>query len=531
MTERKLRGGYYTSPTVAKFIIDWAIDNKNDTVLEPSCGDGAFVKLISDKYVNQFGSSSEEIKNNVIGVELLEEEARKAEKNSKATIINSDFFTYYKEKLLEKKFNVIVGNPPFIRYQNFPEEHREIAFKYMKELGLSPNRMTNIWVPFLVLCTELLEYNGKLGMVIPAELFQVDYAAQTRKFLSDRFSKLTIITFKKLLWKDAQQEVVLILGEKDSRDKGIKVLELNDEQCLIDLDLNRFDIEEKTLDVDSEKWIKYYLTNSEIELMRRIRTHEYVNLTTDYFQVNVGVVSGNNDFFVINQETVDKNYLSLNSLTRIIGRAEHVKGIVFTDNNYDTLREQGKPVFLFKPGEVLNCEDRLYIENGERSEVNKGYKCKIRKPWFQVPTSWIPQGFMLRQVHEYPKLILNNTDVLTTDTLHKIRFVEGVNPMNVCICFLNSFTFALSEITGRSYGGGVLTFEPGEVRRLLMPYTDEELDFTKINELILNGEIEKVLDYTDKILLIDRLGLSREEVQMLRNIWHKLKNRRINRKK
>ena len=46
----------------------------------------------------------------------------------------------------------------------------------MRNAGLHPNKLTNIWLPFLVLSALVLSKNGKLGMVIPAELFQVSYA-------------------------------------------------------------------------------------------------------------------------------------------------------------------------------------------------------------------------------------------------------------------------------------------------------------------------------------------------------------------
>ena len=48
-------------------------------------------------------------------------------------------------------------------------------------------------------------------MVIPAELFQVDYAAEARQFLSDFFDKLTLVTFKRLVFDDIQHVVFLLL--------------------------------------------------------------------------------------------------------------------------------------------------------------------------------------------------------------------------------------------------------------------------------------------------------------------------------
>ena len=99
-------------------------------------------------------------------------------------MVTCDFFEYYKENIEgQQKFDVIVGNPPFIRYQNVNADSREIAFKFMSKEGMHPNKLTNMWLPFLVLSALTLSKNGKLGMVIPAELFQVSYAGETREFL------------------------------------------------------------------------------------------------------------------------------------------------------------------------------------------------------------------------------------------------------------------------------------------------------------------------------------------------------------
>lgn len=116
----------------------------------------------------------------------------------------------------EKEFDVIVGNPPFIRYQNFEEEYRKVAIELMKKHGFKPNRLMNIWLPFLVLACKALKPDGRVGMVIPAELFQVDYAAEARLFLSNYFESLTLVTFKKLVFDDIQQEVILLLGERNN---------------------------------------------------------------------------------------------------------------------------------------------------------------------------------------------------------------------------------------------------------------------------------------------------------------------------
>lgn len=529
----KLRGGYYTPTEISKFICEWAIEKKTDSILEPSCGDGAFIEA-SVRRLQELHTGVD-AKQHIIGVELIKEEAKKAEKYG-AKIINSDFFEYYQKAIKnKKKYDVIVGNPPFIRYQNINEKSREIAFSLMKEIGFHPTKLTNIWLPFLILSSLALKENGKLGMVIPAELFQVDYAGETRQFLSTYFEKLTIVTFRTLVFAEIQQEVVLILGEMKSDDKGIQVLELNGLNDLLNTGINMIkEGEIKELDHTREKWIKYYLTNAEIKLMRKLQTELSIKKTTDLFEVNVGLVSGENNFFLMNKETVNIHGLN-KSVKKVIGRSEQLKGILLDEDDFNILVENNKKVFIFIPQKEelskLDTPERKYVEYGEKQGFNKGYKCRIRKLWYCIPQSWEPDGFVIRQANRFPRIVLNNVNAVSTDTIHKIRFLPGVDREQVASAFLNSFTLAQAEITGRSYGGGVLTFEPGEIRKLMIPMNyAERLDINKIDSLMRSNQIEEVLSYTDEILLHEGLNLTQNEIAMLRNIWLKLSERRLGRK-
>lgn len=529
----KLRGGYYTPEPIAQFICNWAIDINTKGILEPSCGNGVFLKEAAKKVMEINPDLS--IEDTIVGIELFEEEAKKASTYG-TKVIFGDFFGFYKDNIEGKqKFDVIIGNPPFIRYQNVDVDSREIAFQLMRSAGLHPNKLTNIWLPFLVLSALALSKNGKLGMVIPAELFQVSYAGETREFLAKYFDRLTLITFQKIVFEDIQQEVVLLLGEKTSDSKGIQVIELNDLDDLSNLDLTKFyDYEVKELNHSNEKWIKYFLSCEEIELMHKLCSNVDIVPTTDLFEINVGLVSGENSFFLLNHDMV-KEYQLGNATRMIIGKTEQLKGVILSERDFKNLADKGKKVYMFAPKDIpfseLSKEEQEYIKHGEKLGFNRGYKCRIRKNWYCVPQSWEPDAFILRQVNRYPRIILNYANAVSTDTIHKIRFLDGVNPEYVAAAFLNSFTLALAEVTGRSYGGGVLTFEPSEIRKLMIPMKNAELlDVKKIDQLIRDNKIEEVLDYSDRILLVNGLGLSKNEVKILRNIWLKLSERRLGRK-
>lgn len=530
----KLRGGYYTPDKISEFISEWAIRSSTDTVLEPSCGDGSFLSAITDR-LQVLGTTEGQIKQNVIGIELDDIEAEKSAKYG-TTVICEDFFTYYKEFIDGKtQFDVIVGNPPFIRYQNFTEQYRKTAFSLMNKHGFHPNRLTNIWLPFLLLSCKALKPGGRVGMVIPAELFQVDYASEARQFLSTYFDNLTLVTFKRLVFDDIQQEVILLLGERGCSQQGIRVVELEGLDDFIEQGQRCLGTAEvKKLDHSKDKWVKYYLSNEELDLLNRLNSDSRISSATDLYEVNVGLVSGENDFFVINQEVVEEHELQ-NSVIPIISRSEQAKGIRLTEDDYSNLVRLGKKVFFFAPGNLdideLTDVQLKYIQWGERKGFSKNYKCRIRPKWYHVSQTWRADAFLLRQVHLYPRMILNEKNALVTDTLHKVRFLEGIQGKFVAAAFLNTYTFALSETIGRSYGGGVLTFEPGEMRKMRIPMImADQLDVDKIDRWQRDGEIDKILEYTDQILLRDGLNLSDHEIELLHSIWNKMRDRRMTRK-
>jgi adenine-specific DNA-methyltransferase len=544
LTYQKLRGGYYTPKEVADFLARWAICSPNMRILEPSCGDGNFLVAVTDALIN-LGVAKRAIPELLTGVELDANEAHKAISRlnsygvpvSSEHIITVDFFRFCREKLNEHMhYDAILGNPPFIRYQDFLEDQRMIALGLLKSAGMHPNRLTNAWVPFLVGSTLLLKDNGRLAMVIPAELLQVNYAAELRLFLIRNYDRITLITFRRLLFEGVQQEIVLLLGEKNGTGRtGIRTIELDDIDDLRSYEHTDFSSDElKPLDHSTEKWTQYFLTKVEINLLRSFRDDPRLTMFGDVANVDVGVVTGFNDFFVLNKEKRDEYGIGEYTLP-IVTRSAHLGGISFSKEDLRVNTEKNYPAFLLNPPDVplsdMATSVRSYINSGEAKGINKGYKCRIRSRWYIVPSVWTPDAFLLRQVHYYPKVILNKTEATCTDTIHRVKFLKGVNCKAVTAAFLNSLTFAFSEVIGRSYGGGVLELEPREAERLPIPlHGSEELDFELLNSLILSKNIDKALDINDRILLHDGLGLNGIEMSTLRGIWRKLQKRRIERR-
>lgn len=541
-TYQQLRGGYYTPLHIAEFLSSWAIRSANDRVLEPSCGDGVFVQTAAERLMD-LGAIPTKVASQIAAYEIDNLEAANAAQRlsrisvkAGSAVCSGDFFSSAVSWNGRGKFDAVVGNPPFIRYQQFPEEQREKAFEIMRRFGLRPNGLTNAWVPFVVAAAGLLTPTGRLAMVAPAELLQVNYAAELRLFLTKYFDQIRVITFRGLPFPGIQQEVILLLAAKGSTGAhGIELLELKDATDLFthssaEFGSNGF----KAIDHGTEKWIQYYLSQDEINLIRALRCDSRLTRFGDLADTDVGIVTGMNDIFVLSEREVAEYDLAA-SVRPLVGRSAHLVGTRFTKSDWKQNARAGNKAYLLSvpavglsqlPGTLV-----AYLKKAERNGLHLGYKCRIRKQWYVVPSVYVPDAFMLRQIHLYPKLVANESGATCTDTIHRVRFKKKVNRAIVVAAFLNSLTFAFSEILGRSYGGGVLELEPNEADALPVPLLlANRLDPKETDKAIRSLPIENILKVTDKILLGDGLGLDNRQIEMLRSIWLKLQQRRTGRK-
>lgn len=542
----KLRGGYYTSTKVAEWLCAWAIQSADDVVLEPSCGDGSFLEAATKRLL-ELGGKPDAI--SLTGIEVIEAEARasvdrlrsKIGDAAEKIVVNSDFFGWWQETE-QRNFDVIIGNPPFIRYQSFPEPHRSRAMAIMGDQGLTPNKLTNIWVPFVVAATASLKHGGRLALVLPAEILQVTYAAQLRSYLTDHFERIDIIACNELFFEKAEQEVVLLLADgalAAGSERNICRVALTAADTVSSITGVSPDVllgraEPKIIQHDSEKWLKYFLDNRQISFMRALRDADNTAPMSMHASIDVGVVTGKNEFFVLSADQVQA--LGLEAYTTpLVSRSVQLKGSQLDSADWKSLAVNGDRVHLLNITKLQanKPSDKLlrYIEEGERKEFHKGYKCSIRQPWYLVPSVWVPDGFAFRQIYDFPRMVLNASGATSTDTIHRLRS-HGADPERVIANTYTWLTAASAEIEGRSYGGGVLELEPTEAERLLMPAKlNGAMPLDEVDRLVRAGRLDTVLEENARIVLRGHLGLTATECEVLKGVWIQMRDRRNSRRR
>lgn len=538
-TDEKLFGVYYTPFELANKLIEiLSNDLKFDKILEPSCGEGVFIDAL--KYNNKI-NNSRKIDVVEIDSEAIEVVRDKYGSYKNINIYNKDFFKFIEKN--KELYDLIIGNPPYIRYQYLTEEQREIQSKILTSSGMKSNKLINAWVAFLVGSVKMLKEGGDIAFIIPVELLQVAYAKDLRKFLSNNLAQITILTFNDLLFEEAQQEVIVFIGRKkvNNNETKIRIIEFKDLNEFLNTSNHKIlGKKYQLLKNTSEKWTKYFLTKEESNLIEDIKNDKRFMKMSEVGIINVGITTGNNNFFSVDKTTVLKYDLEGVTLP-LIGRSSHAKGIYFNEKDWhDNLKEDKKAnllVFPNKDKSTFTKLQRKYIMKGENNGENLGYKCSIREFWYSVPSVWIPEVFYLRRNHLYPKMVLNKCNAVSTDTMHRIKLDDDIDRDNLLLSYYNSISFAFTEICGRSYGGGVLEILPGELGNIRIPNINnieiknkkEILD--KIDDIVRTGkDIEEALDLVDKSILVDILGIPGDCCISCREIWKKLQERRLTRK-
>jgi adenine-specific DNA methylase len=525
---QKLRGGYYTPLDLASFLARWLSERSPASLLEPSCGDGAFFRALAS--IGRFKSTK------ITAFELNHSEARKAARTARdlsltARVRPEDFLGWALRQLDGKtRFGAVAGNPPFVRYQYLPPEFQAVSEQIFQRLALPFTKHTNAWVPFILASMSLLEPGGRLAMVVPSEIIHVLHAQSLRSYLGRECRRVVLIDPEDLWFDGALQGAVLLMAEKRASEhdaieglgiypvKGREFLTIdptvvfNAPQCL-----NGHTVE--------GKWTRALLSKSTRDLIDEVQDHPDVHIFRDIADVDVGIVTGANKYFLVTDDVVERHRLH-KWAHPMFGRSGHCPGVIYDDQQHRANAKEGNPTnFLWFRGDRLTESAKTYVKIGEQQNLHRRYKCRVRSPWYVVPSVYSTEIGMLKRSHDTPRLILNTLGAYTTDTAYRIRSKHEPAERLVC-CFFSPLTALSAELEGRHYGGGVLELVPSEIERLAVALPPKvSVDLTTLDRTVRSQQATRVLQsHGGKIL--SALGLPQRKQDDLMNAWAALRDRR-----
>jgi adenine-specific DNA methylase len=544
---RKARGAFFTPPLIVDFLTEFAVrDDANAKILDPTCGDGEFL-LSAAARLAEHGCDTAMLDEHVFGIDvhgpsLRAASARLESAGFDARLLERDLFEVRTPDQLGcslPQMDAVIGNPPFVRYQDHSGSRRQRSARAALEQGVRLSGLASSWASVLVHASAFLHPEGRLAFVLPAELLTVHYAEPVRRWLRRRFAGVTLVIFEHLQFADALERVVLVMAHGSGGCDGFTLLYVDDAEELASVHPgDSFSVKPAS----EGKWTDLLLSLPHRQLYRRVVEEHFVTLS-DYGQPELGTVTGSNDFFAISEATRVAYEIGPDDVVAICPPGtRHLKGPVFSKRLWEDLRDGGERVWLLRPSADTEPAGGLkrYLAEGQARGVDSAYKCQIRTPWWRPPCVSAPDLFFTYMSHRYPRLVANTAGVSFLNSMHGVRLRPGVPKAlrnALPLLALNSVTMLGAEIHGRSYGGGILKMEPREAAELPLPSTAallnawEELkpERDHLERQLADGRWTNVAKRVDEVLLQRSVGLSGDEVAQLHTAASVLRERRLSR--
>ncbi len=158
------RGQVFTPEAIVERML--ALVRNRGRILEPACGDGAFVARLPPHYPE------------VVAIEL-------DPAHCPTGALNADFFTYPEAE----KFDTIIGNPPYVKARDIaPATRRHFASRLL-------DGHANLYLHFIEKCVRHLNPGGELIFITPRDFLKATGAARLNTWL---FDQGTITDFEEL---------------------------------------------------------------------------------------------------------------------------------------------------------------------------------------------------------------------------------------------------------------------------------------------------------------------------------------------
>lgn len=532
---RKERGAFFTPDEITRFVVDWAIRTPGDLVLEPSAGDAAFL-VAAVRRLHEL-TPDMDARPTVDGVEIHAHSARVANQRvrgagGKARIRHSDFFAIAPEPV----YDTVIGNPPYIRYQDFSGESRARSREAALRGGVSLTGLASSWAAFTVHSAMFLKQGGRLGLVLPAELLSVNYAAPVRRFLFNRFRDVQLVLFDEQVFPEAEADVVLLLADG--------YLEGPANHATIRQSKNAADLASLGAGLiwrptdPAAKWTSSLVDPKAIEPMHvLLQRGQFASLET-WGDTTLGIVTGNNKYFTLSPQRVKELGLRRSELLRLSPPgSSHLRGLSLSNAMLTKLGREGHATYLFYPSDPPSAKAAAYIEDGHRTGVDTAYKCRVRKTWYQVPLVPAADLLLTCMNADTPRLTANDARAHHLNSVHGVYLDDKYRELGrelLPLASLNSVTLLHAEMVGRAYGGGILKIEPKEADVWAMPSpalisarADALLTVKQqVADVLGDGRLLDAVEIVDQVVLEGYGGLPAKQIERIRKARAELANRR-----
>lgn len=460
---RKHYAQFFTPVSLADVMTDWLV-KKGDivSVLEPAFGLGVFTRCLLEKKDNL------DIKGFDVDEKIFNESRRIY--GSQVNLLNQD----YMHNDWNNKYDAIICNPPYFKFHNY--DNKKIIDEIEARLSCKLNGFTNLYTLFLLKSIHQLNPGGRCAYIVPSEFLNSDYGRLVKRHLLKTRSlrHIIVFSFEDNLFEDALTTSCLVLCENSEDCETVRFTSLPTlngtgliKKCLDnDFPDNVFSREYAFSDLDPDvKWKNYY---------QECNVSKYGNLVpfSVYAKVMRGIATGANDFFIFNKSKAEEQHVGEEFLRPCVCRCADVKGSVFTEEDYQKLKEADKNVYLLDAVGVEDENVKRYLKSGIADGVDKKYLTSSRNPWYALENR-LPSPIWVTVFNRKGlRFVRNQAGVSNLTTFHCVYPQRSLyNDVSDDLLFAYLQTDIAKEIFAdncREYGNGLQKFEPNDLNKGMM---------------------------------------------------------------
>lgn len=332
--DKKHLGQVYTPKKVVEYIVNSIFDEKkidlSFKILDPACGSGYFLQSIIKKLTymiekeNIINGTNEQIvryvvENMVYGVDIdsfaiflakLSLTFQTGISNLKYNIIKKDFLF---DKFGDIKFDVIMGNPPYVGHKKNDKSYFIKLKKIYSEVFYDKSDLSYC---FFKASKENIKDDGVICYLTSRYFLEAKYADKLRRYLNNNFVIKRIYDFNgKNIFKNTMISpliITLILRNNSHKDIKYKIhiKKYNYSNCEFD----DFYYDSNKLDHDNG-W--FFMNEQQKKLYDKIQTKCNFRLG-DICKFKQGIITGYDKAFVVNDEIIEKYNIEKNLLRKWI---------------------------------------------------------------------------------------------------------------------------------------------------------------------------------------------------------------------
>ncbi|KAA6315099.1 Type IIS restriction enzyme Eco57I, partial [termite gut metagenome] len=311
--DRKLNGAFFTPVYIVDYIIEDIKPKENERTIDPSSGCGAFLIGLAEYYHKQYDKSIKKtVKENIFGADILPYNIERAKRllsifalQHGEILEETDFNLYQRDSLRyqwTEKYDNVVGNPPYVKFQDLSDENREYLMKHWKTIEKGT---FNLYFAFFELGYDLLKDDGRLGYITPNNYFTSLAGESLRTFLINKKCLSKIIDFNSKKVFDVQTYTAISFLKKCENDF-----------ILYDRIPNRHTLEEFLSNV---KYSENAVSELNIKKWRLLRTDEKKNIKAietvgmpikQMFDICVGIATLKDEVFFVDGSNLDGAFIS-----------------------------------------------------------------------------------------------------------------------------------------------------------------------------------------------------------------------------